>query len=71
MSLPLLKTYLKAILYLSRKIENSQKISEFAPRNFVNSLKNENEFNIDEESDPYDVIRHFFQNYGKVYRSEI
>ena len=61
MYLPLLKAYLKTILYLSRKIENSQNISEFAPKNFVNALNNENEFKIDEESDPYDVIRHFFQ----------
>ena len=61
MSLPLLKAYLKTILYLSRKIENSQKLSEFAPKNFVNALNNENEFKIDEESDPYDEIRHFFQ----------
>ena len=61
MSLPLLKAYLKTILYLSRKVEGSQKISEFAPKNFVNVLKNEKEFNIDEDPDPYDVIRHFFQ----------
>ena len=60
MSLPLIKAYLKTILYLSRKIENSQNISEFAPKNFVNALNNENKFKIEEESDPYDVIRHFF-----------
>ena len=61
MSLPLLKAYLKTILYLSRNVEGSQKISEFAPKNFVNVLKNEKEFNIDEDPDPYDIIRHFFQ----------
>ena len=60
MSLPLLKAYLKTILFLSRKAEGSKKISEFAPKDFFASIKNENEFN-ELAGDSYDVVRHFFQ----------
>ena len=60
MSLPLLKAYLKTILNLSRRAEGSKRITEYAPRDFFNTIKNENEFN-GLAGDSYDVIRHFLQ----------
>ena len=60
MSLPLLKAYLKTILNLSRKAEGSRKITEYAPREFFNTIKMESEFN-ELAGDSYDVVRHFFQ----------
>ena len=60
MSLPLLKAYMKTILNLSRKAEGSRKLTEYAPNEFFNTIKNESEF-VELAGDSYDVVRHFFQ----------
>ena len=59
-TLPLLRAYMKTILNLSRKVEGSKKITEYAPREFFNSIKNENEFR-ELAGDSYDVVRHFLE----------
>jgi len=59
-SLPLLNIYMKTILNLARKVEGSKKKTEYAPREFFNSIKNENEFR-EPAGDSYYVVRHFLQ----------